>query len=270
MLISVDTSTDFFGDVKLFEPEINREASEYLAEHYYELIEYINKCIGIRDDKAYDLLHDVYASIVEQEDNLEGFDENYISSKIDAEKMERGIRVGEFVRGRICGYSRNVKYRSDYVEAFYRETKEIEEQNGMVTKKIKIGTPIYIVPASADLGDNGHDVDSLNEFEMSYAIASCSDDLWEIDQYMSIREEIEYCINMCNAEKINIKNIMLNLSTLDELLDGIKGIAEMNKRLFSKLNWLIRNNEQFAEAFASIMEFASNDRETFNRLVASF
>lgn len=269
MLLSISEKTELFGVNVPFEPEINREASEYLTDNYKELIQYIIKSIGIKEDKAYDLLHDVYTSLVVQEDNLEGFDETYISSKIEVEKMTRGIDVKEFVRGRIAGYAKNMKYRDGYVEGFIREARK-DNNCTAAENKVKIGTPIYVVPASIELGDSDNSTENLSEYEMCYALASSTDNLTDIDQYMSIREEIEYCINVCNTEKIEIKNILLNLSTLDELLSGVKGATAVNRMIFSKLRSIIKSNKQFAEAFISVVEFASGDENSFRRLVADF
>ena len=76
MLIS-SKDVDLGLKVKLVEPQINREASNYIMEHYRDVVKIIRSTGGVDTDKIEDLIQDVYISIIESEEDGNGFDMNY-------------------------------------------------------------------------------------------------------------------------------------------------------------------------------------------------
>ena len=68
-------------DAKIIEPDVNREASNYIINNYSNLLGIIRGC-EIGWEKANDLIHDVYISIVDAEDNGNGFDMEF-GSRMD-------------------------------------------------------------------------------------------------------------------------------------------------------------------------------------------
>jgi hypothetical protein len=104
-------------EAEVIEPNVNREASSYLIDHYEELIAFIRKA-DIKDEKAHDLLHDVFISITEAEDDGNGFDMEFGSKVNEDGSIDVNLMcVEQFVRGRINMYAKNSKYRADIVEA---------------------------------------------------------------------------------------------------------------------------------------------------------
>ena len=93
-------------EAKVIEPDINRDASNYIINNYNGLVKFIRKC-DISVDKAADLLHDVYISIVEAEENGNGFDMEF-GSKLDEDgNVDYNImNVEQFVLGRIRLYAK--------------------------------------------------------------------------------------------------------------------------------------------------------------------
>ena len=91
---------------RIIEPDVNREASTYIINNYSNLISVIRQC-DISAEKANDLLHDVYISIVDAEDNGEGFDMEF-GSRIDEDNnVDFNImNVEQFVIGRIKLYAK--------------------------------------------------------------------------------------------------------------------------------------------------------------------
>ena len=111
------SSTGLGLSAQIFEPNTNREASNYIINNYNELIGIIRKA-DIKEEKAQDLLHDVYISIVEAEDNGDGFDMEYGNKVSEDGSIEVNLMdVSQFVIGRIKLYAKNAKYRTDIIEA---------------------------------------------------------------------------------------------------------------------------------------------------------
>ena len=129
MIVGKESSrTNAFSiEAKLVEPETNNEASTFITSKYLELIKFI-KSLGIKGEKANDLLHDVYISITDAEADGRGYDMDY-SVKNGNDNI---MLVEQFVIGRIKLYAKNNRYRTDIVD----------QGNTSFTKTTCIETPV--------------------------------------------------------------------------------------------------------------------------------
>ena len=116
MIISAETNKLNY-DGKVIEPEINREASNYIISNYSMLLK-IAGSYGIDYIKSQDLLQDVYISVYTAENNGNGFDMQY-GLRVDNNKHTNPfMNVEQYVIARLAGYSKNDKYRSDICESY--------------------------------------------------------------------------------------------------------------------------------------------------------
>ena len=92
------TDSDICSSTELKEIIVNHEASEYIINNY----SYIQRAVmakGIDEDRAKDLVNDMYLNLFEAEKNGEGYDSNY---------GDGSISVSQFVIARAMQYAKNV------------------------------------------------------------------------------------------------------------------------------------------------------------------
>lgn len=286
LLDSSSTSLGFSAFIK--EPIINREASNYIRDHYNELIGVIRKS-EIKEEKAQDLLHDVYISIVEAEENGNGFDMEFGSSvnengDIDVNLMD----VSQFVIGRIKLYAKNPKYRSDIVEGVSGNVTQTEiyyteeiDSNGqtvlgkdgkpkLIKKVERHKVPVMITSSAASFNEGG-DVDENNdEFQKAFALASMADSTDDITEMMSIREQIDYCIDICSLHDVNLLNILKNMDMLAAMLGDYSRKKKTAESVFSKITELIEYHTELADNLMEIFRFSATHRAVFDEIMATY
>lgn len=272
----------------IVEPDVNREASNYIINNYNELIKAV-KSFDIKEEKAQDLLHDVYISIVEAEDNGNGFDMEYGSrinndGEIDVNLMD----VSQFVIGRIKLYAKNTKYRTDVIEAVnghvhettvYFETaldehgQEVLGKDGKpkltkVTKRSKV--PVLVTANAASFNDGGDIMDNNDDFQKAFATASVVDSTDDIAEVLSLREQIDYCIDVCSLHNVNIINIFKNLDVLADMLGEYSKKKKSSESVFSNLSELVEYHSEFGATLMEILKYSSKNRAAFDVILASY
>jgi len=259
----------------LLEPNLNREASDYIMDNYQSLLMVI-RAEGIKDEKAYDLLHDVYLSIYEAEDNGEGFDPNYGDGVMD---------VSNFVKGRVRRYASNKKYRTDIMETVTDtiiETEVIESiatdiQGRPIKRKGKNKTVREVVKRKREITVNvyqasfgGMDEEDKNDsFQTAYAMASVSDSTDDIAEALSLREQIDTCIDICEMHKFNILNVFKHMDLLASML-ATGSRKKSADSVFSKLSTLVKEHDELADSLMSVLQFSSKHREIFDAVIATY
>lgn len=213
------------------EPEINREASQFVVDNYEALKKDVIIKFRIPQEKSEDLLNDVYISLVETENEGNGFNMNR-SNKGDC------IMVSQFVYGRIKGYSENIRYRTDVVESG------------------RGGGRAY----AASGGDSG-DFKELDSLQVSYALARTYDDIEEIEDELSIKENIEYCLQFDNIIGLKMNLLLKNI----DILVG----NNIHKSLLEKLKNATIIHDEFGEAFKNVIQYAIRNRAKFDSIVSS-
>jgi hypothetical protein len=212
--------------VRFLEKRLNEEASRYIEENYEKIAEDIRRNGWVVKGREYDLLNDVYESILRAERNGEGYDPNM--------GKHGYITVSEFVHARLKGYAKNGKYRS-YDESFVSE-----------------------VPASYS---EGEEVEDLDSFQKAYAMASEVDDLESIDEEVSLRENIEYCLEFNDHVGFDMMNLFKNIDLFK---------TNFNSSIFNRLKLVVKHHDEFGEALRQVLSFASKNRERFEKILAEF
>lgn len=283
-MIITAKSVDLGIRAKLFETDINREASDYIIEHYDKLIEYIQTQKVV--DKASDLLHDVYLAVKEDEDNGEGYDINY---GFDDEQGSDGVRhiisVGQFVYGRIKLYCKNIKYSTEYIEKAKLKIKRREviyepsydsEGNAKERKVTKLVKDAIIVTASAATANESNDsaIDNNDEFQMAYSMAMVADSTDDVTELLSLREEIDYCIDVGDLHSIKMLNMFKNMDALAATLEEANGKRKKQSKngdsIFGAIREMVKNHSDFAESLLSILTYAETNRSAFDSIIATY
>lgn len=269
--------------VNLEEKEIDRSASEYIQNHYDSLLKYVRNNLKVCADKANDLLHDVYISVVQAESNGEPFCEEYVSRNGE----EINITVETFIHRRLSLYSRGAKYSNNVVESkkittcewhVYDENVIDREGNviGKRTVKKKKNVESRFIVSTADLtaesqDDEGHEIN--NSFQYAYARAATQDGVDDIAEFVSLRDEISFCIDICSGYGIDIVGILKNIDYIVDRMDAIK--ENTNSRVdksdaFKKLRRLVKYHDEFGEALRGIIEYAAVNRAGLDTVLATF
>lgn len=285
-------SVDLHFSARIIEPDINREASKFIQDNYTELLTYINKQ-GIID-KASDLLHDVYISVQEDEDNGEGYDSTYgleEGTEFDPQNKSKVISVSKFIYGRVKMYCKNVKYSSSFVEksrikvlehevvyedVYDSDGNKVLNANGQpkqhkVTKVNKSAISVITSAASADMGNDDLSESSNDEFQVAYSMAVVEDSANDIASLLSLREEIDYCIDVGDMHSVKILGMFKNMDTLASILaDSKRRRLKCADPLFGVITELTKYHADFAESLLSVLTYAEKNRSAFDSIIATY
>lgn len=221
---------------QFLEPEVNREASNYVKENYNAILRQLPK-LGVSEEVAVDLLNDVYISLLEAEDEGKGYDIN---------KSNQGdcILVEQFVYGRLKRYSLNSRYRTDVVERRVNKDNQVK------------------VEVRASTSGATDDYDSLDTFQRAYATAGAFDDIETLEDELSLAERIDYCIEFDHVVGMSMLALFRNIDVLSS--DSIC------KSLFNPLKEALQIHDEFAEAFKGVLEYSITNRNSFETVLATF
>lgn len=272
----------------LVEPSINHEASNYIMNHYGELIAIIRKQ-EIKEEKAQDLLHDVYISIVEAEAEGNGFDMEYGSRINEDGEVEYNImNVEQFVIGRIKLYAKNTKYRTDIVDGTTGSITETRvyweselDKNGqeiigndgkkkLIKKVEKCKVPVMVTMSAASFNDGGDVEENNDEFQKAFAMASTSDSTDDVTDTLSLREQIDYCIDVCDMHGVNILNVFKNIDTLVDMLGEYSKKKKTAESVFAPITELIGTHDELASNLMEVLLFSSRNRAAFDAIIATY
>lgn len=229
-----DTVSNFAGmEAKFIEPEVNNEASHFLETHMDEVKKQVMK-MGVHIDMVTPLIHDVWISLRTDELNGNGYSISH-SNEGDV------ITVEGFVYGRIKGYTRNSKYRVDASEKHHSKDQ---------TKCVEV------VSASAD---DVTDLDKLNSFQRAYAMAASHDDIEDVDAEISLRSNIEFCMDFDEVAGFSMLKFFKNI-------DSIASVGFSNS-LFDKLKEALNYHDQFGQAFKEAMMVCRSNKSVFDSVV---
>lgn len=272
-----------FGTIAgLKDANLNKQGTEFIQDNYDKLVKYGCK-LGLHEEAAHDLVHDAYIATYEDELNGAGFDPDYFSTG--------QMTVEAWIYSRIQKMSHNVKYRSDVLETNKRGSYKVEQakldSNGQVVYerdsngeiKYRVGKDGKRVPVVAMETRSiqytvvnssfNTDVDDNDGFQAAYSLASTCDDLDEIENAISLAENIEYCIDICSLHDVKIVNIFKNIDSLGDMI-----ASTQNNRVaytcFKNLRELVKEHDELGEALASVLAVASSNRPLFNRALAAY
>lgn len=287
MLIGIGTK-GIQSSAYILEPVINREASSYIIDNYRNLIGIVRSC-DVKEEKANDLLHDVYISIVDAEENGEGFDMEYGSRVNEDGEIEANLMsVEQFVIGRIKLYAKNNKYRTDVIEATNGTVNEIHtyydaEMNEHGHEVLnKDGTPklvkrverrkvnILMTANAASFNEGGDVADNNDDFQKAFATAAVADSTDDITEMMSLREQIDYCIDICSLHDVNILNVFKNIDALANMLGDYSKKKKTAESVFSKLSELVEYHTELGTNLIEILRYSAKNRSVFEAIIATY
>lgn len=149
---------------------VNNDASNYIVNNYEKVINAV-RSMKVDHDKAIDLVHDVYISLLKSEANGDGYDEE-----------SYGVNgIEHFVFGRLKGYSKNKKYHS----------------NSFIVDEV-----------SSSFDGN---LENANSYQQAYNNAASYDDIAIVESELDINEEILFLLSFENSTFISIKELLRNL-----------------------------------------------------------
>ena len=229
---------------KLFEYS-NTEASSFIVDNYDKL-EKAAAGMNISPDKASDLVHDVFISVVKSERSGEGYNPDYLG--VDS--------VEKFVYGRMKAYSKSPKYKSDVVE--------------MARVSSSSREPVYSYAVAASFDEkNDKDNNEYDSFQLAYMNANIANTTDEIIDNSSIEEQFEYLLDICSKYDIKVANILKNMDKISSLLNSSKFYRkglDILKDLKSSLDY----NDEAKEALTNVLELSKRDRDAFELLISRY
>ena len=230
----------------LIEPPVNREASKYIENNYSTLLK-IAMSHGVDRSKAEDLIQDVWLSVYRAESNGDGFDSQY---GIDLDTNTGSImNVEQYIATRIRLYAMNDKYNSNICDS-YSSKKD----------------SYIVVQASFDEAEKDTSTDS--EFQRAYRNAQTVNTIADKTEELSLREQIDYCIDICDKYGVNILNLFKNIDMLSTFISDVKN--KTKDSIFSSLNRIAAENDEFETAFISVLRYASIHEPEFSAIMESF
>jgi hypothetical protein len=280
MIITAD-SGKIEQSTKLKEMRVNRDASEYFEKEYSTILENAKTKYHVKEDKAEDLVQDVYISILESEYHGNGFDCNYGEGR-------NMMLVEQFVYGRLKKFARNPKYSSDTIETGTYRVRTRDEFDNCVTDsdgnivldekgKVKVSkrkvsknmtSSVVVVAASNDLSESDLKEGNINEFQKAYSLAATADSSQDIVDAMSTLEEITYCVDLCNMHNFDIMTLFKNIDKLSDLLGSRSRFRKKAEPVFGPITELANEHPDFAEALMDVLHFSSSNRAAFDIILA--
>ena len=217
----------------LVEPDVNHLASSYIAENYEMVINSARKFPGVDPYKVEELVHDVWISIMQSENEGEGFD-------ISHSNVGDIITVDKFVFGRLKLYAKNRKYSRDGVDRHISSRRSDGKSVAFVDFDITF--------ASADTSDP----DQMSSIQRAYYNASTYEDNIEaVNDALSLRQNIEFCLEFNSLVGFNFINLFKNI----ELFSG-----HVDSSIFDGLHEVIERNEELSEALFNVLTCAKHSK----------
>lgn len=226
----------------LIDPVINRQASQYCAEHRDELVRRARMISGVDPSKAEDLVDDVFLSIITAENEGDGYDISH-SNAGDV------ISVSDFVLGRIKGYAKNKRYS---IEGSDRHLKNSSDEKGTKVADFDI------VFASSNSGDP----DDMNGVQLAYHNAhKYEDELDAVEDQIALRQSIEFCIDFSEAVRFDFLNMFKNI----DIFSG-----DFDKSIFDGLIEQLKHHNELSDALYNVIECAVKHRDIYDSVLATF
>ena len=278
-----NASFDLFAT--LVEPEINKEASTYIKDNYNDLITYI-RAMEIKEEKSCDLLHDVFVSIVESENDGIGFDMDF--GNTDESEDLSVMDVAQFVKGRIKLYAKNSKYRTDVIESVPVSVQKIEYtyepevdakgrvvlgKNGqakMIKTRIAEKVPVYMTSVAASFTDGGDKLEDNDDFQRAYASAATPDSTDDVLLKDHLREQIDYCIDICELHGVKVINVLKNLDLLADMLGDVSKKKKTADNIFAPLTNLVEYHDELCNSLIDVIRLSASHKNIFNEVISAY
>lgn len=277
MVVTAD-SIDLGLKAVIVEPVMNNQGSEYIQDNYNVLLDFIRHHNVV--EKAEDLLHDVFLSVLDDEHNGHGFDPNY---KCENEDDVRTVE--SYVLGRLKLYCKNAKYSTNYVETARIKRRGNNDKYfesllddsgklslGLVSKvrhEDKNSDAITVTTSAASWSTDNSGTN--DEFQTAYSMAMVVDDTDDITDLLSLREEIDYCIDVGELHGVQVLNLFKNIDIIaDAFLDKQKRKVKACESIFSSIIEMVNYNSDFADSLLSVLSYSEKNRSAFEGVIATY
>ena len=228
---------------KLVEPEINHLASDYMLEHYESIKAQVRKMVGVDTNKVEDLVNDVFASILEAENNGNGY-------SMDHSREGSIITVADFVYGRLKLYSKNRKYGVEGCDRHVSTKRVNGETITVIDFDIAYASP-----------DDSKDIEDMTGMQRAYANASnLVDEMEMVEEIADLRQNVEFCIDFDNVVGMNFRNLFKNIDAFNQNIDS---------SIFDNLREQLKQHDQLSEALFQVLTAAVKHRDVFDVVVQS-
>lgn len=224
---------ELFENVVLVEPVMNHDASNYIATHFSECVKSVPSTVHI--DMREDLVMQVCLSFLEDESRYEGFNPNY---------GDGAMSVAQYVHSRINKYAKNSQYSGKAMDIKYDSKGNVE----YIAKTVSLG----------------NDEDTEDEFSYGYRNAASPEDITaEIEDEMSIREELEFCIDICDMEKFDLITFLKKRENLSLLVGNDKARTGP----VAKLSKLAAYHDEMGRCLVDVIVYAKKHFSRFEKLL---
>lgn len=224
---------ELFESVKLIEPVMNHDASNYIAEHFDECVRSVPSTVHM--DMREDLVMQVCISFLEDESRYEGFNPNY---------GDGAMSVAQYVHSRINKYAKNNQYSGKAMDIKYDKEGNVE----YIAKTVSIGS----------------DEDTEDEFSYGYRNAASPEDITkDVEDELSIRDELEFCIDICELGKFDLVTFLRKRENLSKLV----GDDRARTGPVAKLANLASYHDEMGECLKNVVEYAQRHFTKFSKLL---
>ena len=280
MLVGLNSVRDAKSnlDDELMQAEVDRTASDYITENYDELCRFCRQ-LGVSPDKVPDLVHDMYINIVKMENNGEGFQETFVKSNGE----EVSFEVSTFIHKRMKLYSRSYKYHSDSSEIamismpewhtveepfFSSDGKYLGSKKTKVKKKVTRVINVKSTCAGEDTDDGDKQI--TDAYQYAYTMASVDSEVGDVEAFESLREEIDFCIDICSKYDVDILSLFKKRESIADMLGNVARNRTAALGIFKRIRRVADENDEFKQAYSDIMEYGAKNRAALDYVLAAF
>ena len=112
--------------------------------------------------------------------------------------------------------------------------------------------------------------DNNDDFQKAFATAAVADSTDDITEMMSLREQIDYCIDICSLHDVNILNAFKNIDALADMLGDYSKKKKTAESVFSKLSELVEYHTELGTNLIEILRYSAKNRSVFEAIIATY
>ena len=101
-------------------------------------------------------------------------------------------------------------------------------------------------------------------------MATAADTIDELAEFYSLKEQIDYCIDICSLHNVNILNVFKNVDMLADMLGDYSKKKKNADSVFAKLSELVTYHTEFGAALTNILTYSASNRNNFDIVLASY
>lgn len=251
-LISMSRPLDF---------EENTEASDYIANNYYKLQDFVRRECGNKVADPAELVHEVWHSIKKAEQIGCGYDPNK-GNKDDY------ISVSQFVYGRLSKYCMKVKFRTNGALTRYED----EADRMSAGENVDQSVVDFVTGGERRVIKNRNAAQEISAFsseDLQYIYENAADENSEqayekIEDFQSIQSSIEELFNY-DDDRVDMRPFLKNLV---KLCSKDIPVSKM-RQMFSGIIDFAKEQDYFSESLYDVITFAIKYPSEYQHIVAA-